>query len=440
MSSLLKYVPLPKKQLKPKEKKELSFYALSHRMNQIYIPFKRPTKVQKEIINAILNRKSAIFLSNTGSGKSYGYSLGLAIRYHREKGKKLRAVIVLPTKELVEQMYTILKQIVRKTIRIVSLSSAFPEEKDRKKLENDPEVVVTTAGRFKLVSNFNLLILDEVDLLLREGFAIDEIRNYQLIGTSATFNNKYNDFLNLEVVNVQEKIEKNEINLYMRREEKVGALEVLFDRFESIIVFASSRVRVEEIVLYFKQHDKFKDQIDGIHGDLDSQFREQNCLSFKRRQLRILVVTDVASRGLNMNATCIVNYDIADEESLIHRKGRIVRGGTVVSFFTFFELKFVHSELFAVGQVRTKDIHECAEKSYEKMKGMIRNTTNTESINIRDLAVHSLFTEAKPATNEVHRCDLKAALRNTIDTYKKEKKAQKIENKFKDQFYIPYNK
>lgn len=439
MSSLLKYAPLPKKQLKPKEKRELSFYALAHKMHQIYIPFKRPTKVQKEIINAILNRKSAIFLSNTGSGKSYGYSLGLAIRYHKEKGKRLKAVIVLPTKELVEQMYTILKQIAKNTIRIVNLSSAFPEEKDVRKLESNPDVVVTTAGRFKLVKNFDLLILDEVDLLLREGFAIDEVRNYQLICTSVTFNNKYNDYLNLEMVNVQEKIERNEINLYMRREEKIGALEVLLDHFNSILVFASSRVRVEEIVSYFKQHDKFKNQIDGIHGDLDSQFREENCLDFKHKQLRILVVTDVASRGLNMNAACIVNYDIADEEGLVHRKGRIERGGTVVNFFTFFELKFVNSDLFSVGRVRTKDINECAEKSYEKMKGMIRHTVNSKNVDIQQLEVHPLF-HTRAAIREDHRCDLKAALRNTIDTYKKESKAKKVENKFKDQFYIPYSK
>lgn len=438
MSSLLKYTPLSKKLLKPKDKRNLSFYALSHRVQQLYIPFKKPTKIQKEIINSILNRKSAIFLSNTGSGKSYGYALGLAIKYYKERKTKMNAVVVLPTKELVEQIYTIFKQITKNMVSVISLSSTFSEDKDLKKLKTDPNVIITTPGRFRLVKKFDLLILDEVDLLMREGFKIEEIRNYQLICTSATFNSKYNDFINLEVINIHEEIQKNEFNLYMRREEKIGALKILYKHFDSVLVFCASRIRVDEIVSYFKQFDEFKNQIQGIHGNLDSEFRESNCLNFKSRKLKILVVTDVASRGLNMNSTCVVNYDIADDETYIHRRGRVKRGGTIINFFTVFELKYADSELFSVGQVATKEILDSAEKGYEKHKKIFKKKAVVNDSDINNFKLHPLFLEEQLKQNT--ESDLKSMLKSTIDTFKREKKKEGNENKFRDQFFIPYSK
>lgn len=440
MSSLLKYTPLSNKKTKRTKQKCRSFHKFLHYSNKLCIPFQRPTKIQIELINSILGNKSAIFLSNTGSGKSYGYLLGLAIKYITNRDKSMRAVVVLPTKELVAQMYTIFKEISKNKIKTVKLTSDSFMGGCAAKLKDNPSVVMTTVGMFKLIDKYDILILDEVDLLMREGLKMDELLDSQIICTSATLDKKY-DTGNLEVINMQEEISKHEINLYMRREEKIGALRVLLGHFKSLIVFVSSRIRVDEIVSYFKEIDEFKDAIAGIHGDMNGKLREENCMCFKNRRIQVLVVTDVAARGLCMNADCVINYDIADDVSLIHRRGRIRKEGHLINFYTSLELKYVNSELYSIAAVETKSLNASAEKSYEKLKRMIKKTTFSKTIDVANLPLHYLF-QRRASCNDNTANTLKDMLHSKIDEGISNRKAykQETQNKFKDQFFIPYSK
>ena len=129
MSTFLKYAVLPKKQMPPKTLAKTLF----HNKN-LRLPFQKPTIVQKEIIKHIMTSKSACFVSSTGSGKSYGYVIGILLRFIQKKITST-TVIVLPTKELVEQIYSLFKEF-RKTNypQILSLTSNFSEERDKKKL------------------------------------------------------------------------------------------------------------------------------------------------------------------------------------------------------------------------------------------------------------------------------------------------------------------
>lgn len=424
MSTLLKYTPLDKKKVPPKiVLKNL----LQHK--NLQIPFQKATNVQKQIIQHIITGKSGCFVASTGSGKSYGYVFGILLRFLKRKITG-NVVIVLPTKELVEQVYALFKEFRKsKYPKILSMTSKYSEERDIKKLKLNFDIVVTTPGRFKLIKNCALLVLDEVDLLLREGFEIPDKRFFQLICTSATLKSKYCESLNLNIIHLDDNSEKYDLNLFMRREQKAHVVLTLLSKFDQIIIFCSSKARVDEIYDFLKIHQI--DEIGAIHGDLDTQLRESNCLSFKRKKLKVLITTDLASRGLNMNSQCIIHYDLSDKDTMIHRRGRCMKNGHIIFFYTLFDLKQLSTtNIYSVGDARTKELNTISENSYDKLKRLIKEEGNGLNIDINNLNVHEYF-----ISNKIN-C-LKNKLKSRIDNFKRKTK-EKVNTEYQDQFFIPY--
>ncbi|KRH93537.1 RNA helicase (Hel) [Pseudoloma neurophilia] len=439
MSSFLKYTQLEKKQMPPKATQKTMF-----QNKNLRIPFQKPTNIQKDIINHILSSKSACFISSTGSGKSYGYVIGTLLKYNQSSFRDKTTVIVLPTRELVEQIYGLLKEFKKsKSVRILSLSSKYSEERDEKKLRSRPNIIVTTKGRFHLVKSYHMLILDEVDLLLREGFILPEIRPFQLICTSATLSTKYFEQVNLKMITLDDKANKLDLHLFMRREEKASALLEIAQYHKQIIVFCSSKSRVDEVFDFLQS--KNVTSCGAIHSDIDSQLRQHNCQKFLAQKINILITTDLASRGLNLNSECIAHYDLSDPDTMIHRRGRCKKNGTIISFYTLFELKYFETyanckdqtendnlpTLYSVGTIKSKELNETAENSYNKLKSMF--TTEKSTIDTSNLQIHEYFKNSQTLGQS-----LKNKLHNTINPYKKIKKDTK--NTFQDQFFIPYTK
>lgn len=209
------------------------------------------------------------------------------------------------------------------------------------------------------------------------------------------------------------------------------------NHFKKLIIFCSSKARVDEVFEFLTENNF--ENIGAIHSDIDTELRQENCKKFLSDKINILITTDLASRGLNMNAEYIIHYDISDKDTMIHRRGRCKKNGTVISFYTMFETNYFteyqqdpeNAKIYSVGALKSKELNTSAENSYNKLKRMLPKYSGT--IDTKNLELHSFFRKSDNSSTS-----LKSQLRKTIDTYKKEIKKSK--NTYQDQFFIPYNK
>lgn len=323
--------------------------------------FVEPTPIQKEIIPLILKGKSAIGQAHTGTGKTHAFLLPIVERIDVEK-QEVQAVITSPTRELADQIFQHLNQIIEGTeIKARLFIGGTDKQRDIEKLKTQPHIVVGTPGRIHdlvkenalLVHKAPILVVDEADLAFDMGF-IEEIDGFaarmpemlEMYVFSATIPVKLQPFLkkymespvHIQMNDKRPVAEGIEFLLVPIRSKsrKARLLEVL----EAInpylcVVFCNTRKTAEEVASFLAEKGIRTGQ---IHGDLTPRERKKMMKQIRDLEYQYIVATDLAARGIDIQGIShVINFEIPEDlEFFIHRVGRTARAGSKGTAITLY--------------------------------------------------------------------------------------------------------
>ena len=319
--------------------------------------YQTPTPVQAQAIPPVLAGRDLMAAAQTGTGKTAGFALPLLQRLTMEGPKvvsnSIRALVLVPTRELAEQVHESIRQYAEHlpltTYAVYGGVSINPQ---MMKLRRGVDVLVATPGRLLDLfrqnaikfSQVQTLILDEADRMLDLGFS-EELRSIyavlpkrrQTLLFSATFSDEIrllagqalNDPLTIEVS--PRNVAASSVKQWVVPVDKKRKAELFIhllkkQRWTQVLVFAKTRVGVDQLV---DRLQGLSINADGIHGDKPQATRQRALDRFKANEVQILVATDVAARGLDINdLPTVVNLDLPTvAEDYIHRIGRTGRAG-----------------------------------------------------------------------------------------------------------------
>lgn len=326
--------------------------------------FESPTPIQEQAVPEILQNKDMIACAQTGTGKTAAFILPILNAIcKRGSSDKVSTIVIVPTRELaiqIDQQVEGLSYFTNATsIAIYGGGDGQSFESERKALTTGADIVICTPGRF--ISHLNLgyfdtsgvkhFILDEADRMLDMGFNEDIMKiakklpkERQNLLFSATMPPKIRQLANQllkDPVTINIAISKpNEGILQaaylVHNHQKIELIKHLLQGkdHDHIIVFSSRKVTVKEITKALNQQGL---PAKGIHSDLNQQEREAVLLDFKNKKTKIIVATDILSRGIDIKGiNLVINYDIpSDAEDYVHRIGRTARGDNTGVAITF---------------------------------------------------------------------------------------------------------
>lgn len=309
------------------------------------------TPIQEKGLPFILNNQDFIGQANTGSGKTAAFALGILSKLDLTN-RNPQALVIVPTRELASQVTDEIRRLARfiPNIKILTLSGGSEERHKIKSLKQGAHILVGTPGRLiKLMdtgmiisADIKTLVLDEADRLLEMG-SIDEIDRIasftpldrQTMLFSATFPNGIKDLSanlqeNAAQVTIDSQHQMNTVKqIFFRiKEDKDNALLRILSHYQpkSCIIFCNSRESCNRIdgLLRKKRMNSLQ-----IHSDFEQHERTLTLIKFINKSCRILVATDLASRGLDVKeVSAVINYDLPhDHEMYVHRIGRTGRAG-----------------------------------------------------------------------------------------------------------------
>ena len=346
-----KYIPTNKF-----EDFSLSTQLLSNIKNKGYTT---PTPIQDQAIKPIMEGKDLIGTANTGTGKTAAFLIPMIEKVKGDRNQKV--FIIAPTRELALQIAEELKSFtwgmgIYSSILIGGAGYA----KQIFELKRNPNFVIGTPGRIKDMiekrvldlSVFQNIILDEVDLMVDIGF-VKTVEYFigllapkrQSLFFSATVGGKVAKILQSFVTNpITISVKKQETAQYIDQDviyvkNKGAKIEELHDLlikkgFDKVLVFGRTKWNVENLS---KDLDKRGFKVGAIHGNKSQAHRQRILKDFKQDKIQVLLATDVASRGLDIeNVTHVINYDLPETyDDYVHRIGRTGRAdkrGTALTF------------------------------------------------------------------------------------------------------------
>ncbi|WP_159736941.1 ATP-dependent RNA helicase DbpA [Vibrio atypicus] len=323
------------------------------------------TPIQQQALPIVLDGKDVIGQGKTGSGKTATFSLGLLSNLN-VKRFRVQTLVLCPTRELADQVAKEVRTLARgiHNIKVLTLCGGMPMGPQIGSLEHGAHILVGTPGRILdhmskgriNLDELNTLVLDEADRMLDMGFedAIDTIidaapEKRQTLLFSATFPDNISSLAakvmrNPEMVKVESTHETTTIEQRFFKlnttEERDDALEslLLTHKPESSVVFCNTKKEVQNVTDELS-HRGFS--VVELHGDMEQREREQALTMFANKSISILVATDVAARGLDVdNLDAVFNFELSrDPEVHVHRIGRTGRAGSKGIAFSFFSEK-----------------------------------------------------------------------------------------------------
>ena len=319
-----------------------------------------PTPIQIEAIPAGLKGSDMFAQAQTGTGKTGAYGT-ILLEKTKAGTRTVTALVLVPTRELASQVSEELTKLAKFTDhKCIPIYGGVGIGPQAEKLRRGADIVVATPGRTRDLidrrdldlSKISIVVLDEADRMLDMGFARDlnfilskVPRKRQSLLFSATMSPDIKHLAMQQMVNPQEiLVSKDEPVLDLTkqlyfvtdRDTKRDALcTILDEKKPKTIVFCHTKRRVDQLTKKLKAMDY---PVGAIHGDVAQNKRERVIKSFKDGSISVLVATDVAARGLDIDAVdCVVNYDAPmDPDTYVHRIGRTGRAGmegTAISFF-----------------------------------------------------------------------------------------------------------
>ncbi len=312
------------------------------------------TPIQSQSLPAILAGKDVIGQAKTGSGKTAAFSLGILQKLD-VKRFRVQSLILCPTRELADQVAKEIRRLARTihNIKVLTLCGGMPFGPQIGSLEHGAHIVVGTPGRVEehvrkgtlQLDAVNMLVLDEADRMLDMGFqeTLDKIvqhvpENRQSLLFSATYPEQIQKIAtrvmsNPLMVKVASNHDSNSIEqrFYQVEDNKhrLKALKLLLLHYqpESTIVFCNTKRDAQDVANSLAQDDF---SAIALHGDLEQRDRDRALVLFSNKSTSILVATDVAARGLDIDALdLVVNYQVTpDPEVHVHRIGRTGRAGS----------------------------------------------------------------------------------------------------------------
>ncbi|MFN4877502.1 MAG: DEAD/DEAH box helicase [Aphanizomenon sp.] len=328
--------------------------------------FSAPTNIQTQAIPQLLNGRDVVGQSQTGTGKTAAFSLPILERLDPNL-KAVQAIVLTPTRELTIQVHAAISQFIGNSyLKAAAIYGGQSIDRQIMQLRRGAQIVVGTPGRvIDLLDRGNLnldqvrwFVLDEADEMLSMGF-IDDVETIlsqapeerQTALFSATMPPSIrmlvNKFLNspVTVTVEQPKAAPNKINqvayIIPRHWTKAKALQPILEMEdpETALIFVRTRRTAAELT---SQLQSAGHSVDEYHGDLSQQARERLLIRFRNRQVRWVVATDIAARGLDVDQLShVINFDLPDSvETYVHRIGRTGRAGkegTAISLVQSFE-------------------------------------------------------------------------------------------------------
>lgn len=315
--------------------------------------FNQPTEVQQNAIPLVLDGQDVIVQSQTGTGKTAAFSLPIIQQLDR-KLKQTQCLILAPTRELAIQVADAIKSFCKpfKDINICPIFGGSEYRDQIQKLRKGCQIVVGTPGRVmdhirRGTLNLNAikhLVLDEADEMLRMGF-IDDVEwilshvpaEKQMALFSATMpapikkiaQNYLQEPVELHIKHKTLTVDRiNQSYAIVKDNDKPEAIKRLleFNDFDGVIIFARTKADTQDIA------DKLQKsglKAEALNGDLAQPVRKRCIDKLKNRKINIIVATDVAARGIDIErVSCVINVDVPfDHETYVHRIGRTGRAG-----------------------------------------------------------------------------------------------------------------
>ncbi len=312
-----------------------------------------PTRVQELAIPPMMEGKDILAKAPAGTGKTYAFGIPMITQIDRSS-EAVQGLVLAPTRELALQIGDELRSLLTHVegIRVAVLYGGQKFEPQLRQLRRKPQIVVATPGRLMdhyrnrniRLDSVKTVVLDEADRMLDMGFykdvtgILDKLKNKQCMGLfSAT--------ISQEVMTVSWMYQRDEVEITVKPEAEsrpdidqfsisTSALEkeettlrlLRLKEFERVIIFCNTKHMCQSLSDDLKRAGL---DADCLHGDIPQTKREKTMQTFKAGKLGILVATDVASRGIDVDdVDAVINYDIPEEnEYYIHRIGRTARAG-----------------------------------------------------------------------------------------------------------------
>ena len=345
-----------------------------------------PTPIQGEAIPLALRGRDLIGLAQTGTGKTAGFTLPIIQRLlegakgdEKERGHRVRALILTPTRELCVQVEQSFKKYGRHSdIRVVSIYGGVPLDPQQQKLKKGVDVVVATPGRLLdhmerqnvVFDDLEILVLDEADRMLDMGFApqlnriVAEVPRYrQTLLFSATMPPEVEALARKYlrkplVVQVGRRSEAASTVTHavypVPRDKKTELLAELLknEALDSVLIFSRTKHGADRVVKHLAGKGI---AATAMHADKSQGERTRALDDFKSGKIRVLVATDIAQRGLDVSGIShVINYDVPQQpEDYVHRIGRTGRAAATGDAFTFMspdEIAMVRTIERVIGQ------------------------------------------------------------------------------------------
>lgn len=391
--------------------------------------FEEATPIQSQAISIIMEGKDIIGQSQTGTGKTAAFGIPCLERIDPED-RRLQALILCPTRELAIQVSEEFRKLLKykDNIRVLPIYGGQPIDRQISALKKGAQVVIGTPGRVMdhmrrrtiKPETVQMMILDEADEMLDMGFRedIETIlvkipEEHQTLLFSAT--------MSKEILDITKRFQKNPEFIKIVRKEltvpgieqyyfdvkektKLDALTRVIDVYDPnlAMVFCNTKKRVDDLVELLQGRGYFAE---GLHGDLKQPQRDKVMQKFRNGTIEILVATDVAARGIDVDDIDIVfNYDVPqDEEYYVHRIGRTGRAGRSGKAFTFCVGKEIYKLRDIMRYTKTKiiqqklptlsDVEEMKTNIFiDKIKGIIDEGHLTKYIHLVDRLMEQDYT------------------------------------------------
>jgi ATP-dependent RNA helicase RhlE len=323
--------------------------------------FTTPTPIQRDGIPPAIEGRNILACAMTGSGKTAAFALPILQRLIGTKRGTTRALVLAPTRELAAQIVEVFNDLAKHTpIRAAAVYGGVGMEPQERALRRGVDIIVACPGRlldhlqypYAKLSGIEVLVLDEADRMLDMGFLPDIHRVMkQLPPIAQTL--FFSATLPPAIHELSRQILKNPVNLNIGRPSApaTGVEQAIFpvrqdlksalllellrrDGIQNALVFTRTKHRANRLADFLGRHGV---SCDRVHGNRSQAQRTQAMSNFKKGHSRVLVATDVAARGIDIEALShVVNFDVPNiPDDYIHRVGRTARAGSTGEAFTF---------------------------------------------------------------------------------------------------------